>query len=139
VNAGRYDWDPTKLSTRVRAAYRFRSGRADERDALPLIAVRFAPQGLDGRNRARAGTTTNVPIWIEKYGDATIRSLAIHASYDSGKTWRGLDVRRHGRDWSTRIPNLRSGFVSLRAQATDSAGNSVRQVIINAYPVKPRR
>ncbi|HEX6470268.1 MAG TPA: hypothetical protein VF069_14315 [Streptosporangiaceae bacterium] len=33
-------------------------------------------------------------------------------------------------------PNI-TGFVSLRATATDVAGNSVRQTIIHAYKIAP--
>jgi uncharacterized membrane protein len=44
-----------------------------------------------------------VPNWIQPYGDAQVRSLAVQASYDGGKSWRGLELRQDGQDWTARI------------------------------------
>jgi len=59
-----------QLSTRTTAAWSFRSAHVDgdEPAPLPLLAVRFAPP-LDDHNRARAGTTLEVPVTVDRVGD----------------------------------------------------------------------
>jgi hypothetical protein len=59
-------------------------------------------------------------------------------SYDDGGTWQTAPVRR-GDDgqWlaSVRHP-AGATFVSLRATATDGAGNTVDQTIIHGYRLR---
>ncbi|MFJ9392726.1 S8 family serine peptidase [Nocardioides sp. NPDC101246] len=135
----RFESDPEfTLSTLVEAEWTFRSAHVPEGELvhLPMTAVRFSPD-LDIESTAPAGRSLRVPISLDRQigaAPARTRSLSVEASFDDGKTWRKLDVDRHGEKAvvSVRHPNG-SGFVSLRAQATDSAGNSVRQTIIRAY------
>ena len=55
-------------------------------------------------------------------------------SYDDGRTWRPVRLTGSGGD---RVAHLRHpdrpGSVSLRAEATDTAGNTVQQTIVRAY------
>jgi hypothetical protein len=55
-------------------------------------------------------------------------------SYDDGKTWKQARVEREGDGGEAQVrhPNG-SGFVSVKAAATDSRGNTVEQTIIRAY------
>ncbi|WP_043620777.1 S8 family serine peptidase [Nonomuraea candida] len=132
----------SELSTKVHSEWTFRSASAPKARPLPLMAVRFAPQGLDDHNRARPGTVTRVPLWIEHNpGSApkpALRSVRLELSYDDGTTWRRVPVTRAGEsDGLARIPNPPStGYVSLRATATDSAGAEVKQTILRTYAVK---
>lgn len=122
------------LTTAVDAVYRFRSGRTAARTAVPLIAVRYAAAGLDAMNRAAPGGSTGLDVWTEQYGPA-IQSLKLASSADDGATWTPLDVRRTGRGWRAAVQNPASGFVALRATATDRDGNSVTQTITRAYAI----
>jgi len=56
-------------------------------------------------------------------------------SYDDGRTWKHVVVLGPlGEKAVAVVPSPRgSGFVSLRASATDTAGNTVRETIVRAY------
>jgi hypothetical protein len=59
-------------------------------------------------------------------------------SYDDGETWRSVTLESSGGDRSTgtiKHPALSetSGWVSLRAQVSDSIGGSLTQTAIRAY------
>ncbi|MEE6260204.1 molybdopterin-binding protein [Plantactinospora sonchi] len=127
-----------QLSTRVSASWTFRSGRPANGQTrhLPVQAVRFAPE-LDGRNAAPAGREFRVPVRVQRQAGAEpagCASLTVDVSYDDGRTWRPARVTGTG---PNRIAVLThptgAGFVSLRASATDTAGNTVRQTTIRAY------
>jgi hypothetical protein len=127
-----------KLSTDIEAAWTFRSQRTPDGQstALPLMNVRYEP-ALDDRNRAPAGRF-EVPFTIEHQHGARPRpvvSVAVEASYD-GKTWHSVPVRRTTTGWTAVTDQPSGTFVSLRAHATDSAGNEVKQTIHRAYEVK---
>jgi len=132
-----------QLSTRTTAAWSFRSAHVDgaEPEPLPLLAVRFAPP-LDDHTRARAGTTLEVPVTVDRVGDVgRVGPPAVEASFDEGVTWSAVPVRRvaaGGFVAVVRHPS-RAGFVSLRAGAHDDRGNAVEQTTIRAYEVAPRR
>jgi hypothetical protein len=133
---------PFSLSTRVDATWTFRSGPAtgDTPVRLPLSTVRFDPS-LDQENRAPAGRLFSVPVSVRPQpGSAAgrTRSLTVDVSYDDGVTWRKANVLAVGGTGVVLLqhPN-RAGFVSLRAAATDRAGNTVRQTVIRAYAITP--
>jgi hypothetical protein len=127
------------LSTRVSAEWTFRSGPSPVPVALALLAVRYAPV-LDLTNAAPAGRSMTIPVTAERQDGAppaTITALTVEVSTDDGATWRPpvalVTVGGAGR---LTVMNPGSGYVSLRAKATDSAGNSVTQTIIRAYRVR---
>ncbi|MCK2213299.1 hypothetical protein MF672_005740 [Actinomadura sp. ATCC 31491] len=127
------------LSTKVESTWTFRSASTAKREALALAAVRFAPEGLDEYNRAKPGSSTRLPIWIERNPGApaaAVKSIHLQMSVDDGATWRDIRVRAKGSDWTAQMTNPRTvGFVSLRATSTDTAGNTVSQTIHHAYAV----
>ncbi|MFC8903274.1 S8 family serine peptidase, partial [Micromonospora sp. NPDC057140] len=127
--------DLTDLSTEVTAAWTFRSTHVAGADFVPqpAAAVRFAP-ALRPDNSAPAGRTFTVPVRVEPQDGAPkskVASLTVDASYDGGKTWRKAELRRQGAGW---VATLRhpagNGYVSLRATAKDTAGNTVTTRII---------
>lgn len=60
--------------------------------------------------------------------------MTVEASFDDGETWQQLTVRRSGEKAVAWVRNpTGTGFVSLRAAATDTSGNTVKQTIIRAY------
>ncbi|MEN3358227.1 MAG: hypothetical protein V7637_2209 [Mycobacteriales bacterium] len=130
------------LSTRISAAWTFRSGHVAGADpvALPLAAVRFAPT-VDDRGRPPAGRRVlPVPVYLQRQADGgfgRLRSLTVQASFDDGATWRPVTLAGSG---DRRVAMIRqptgTGFVSLRATAADGAGNTLEETIIRAYVLR---
>jgi subtilisin family serine protease len=131
---------PFTLSTRVSAAWEFNSARTppDRLTPLALSAVRFSPK-LDAENTAPAGRTFSIPISTQaQLGSAATptRSLSVEVSYDDGQTWRPVELRRTAGAWTAVVRHpAGTGFVSLRAKATDRSGNTVTETIIRAYRI----
>lgn len=122
------------VSTRIAAAWTFRSERAGEAP-IPLLAVRFRPD-VDRRNEAPAGSTMSVPVTIDSAGPVgRIGTPTIDVSFDDGATWQPVPVQRRG-DGAYRaiVRHPRTApHVSLRATASDDRGNTVEQTIHRAY------
>ncbi|MFI0451776.1 S8 family serine peptidase [Actinomadura sp. 6N118] len=127
-----------KLSTKVTAVWRFRSGRTKGVKPLPLRVVHFAPQGLDNLNRAAAGRPTVVSLWAESNDGSATKGMTVEASFDRGRTWRRVPVKRAGDRWTMTVAGAPAGTVSLRAVATGPAGSSVTQTVLDAYAVGAR-
>ncbi|WP_237110058.1 S8 family serine peptidase [Nonomuraea sp. MG754425] len=127
------------LSTEVNTAWTFPSATTAKEQPLPLMAVRYSPEGLDGSNRARPGSTTRIPVWVERNPGSTkaeAKSIRLEMSADDGATWHHVPVTRTGSGWTATLTNPpAAGFVSLRAVVTDTAGNGVTQTITRAYAV----
>ncbi|MFB6725736.1 S8 family serine peptidase [Kribbella sp. NPDC056345] len=129
----------TKLSPEISSRWTFRSKRTPDGvdTALPLLNVRYSPQ-LDERNRAPQGRF-EFPVTVQTAFQAPVRpivGLQLSASFDDGKTWQEVPVRRTGAAvWKASLDQT-PGFVTLRAQALDAAGNRVDQTITRAYEVK---
>ncbi|WP_241825484.1 S8 family peptidase [Micromonospora sp. CB01531] len=126
------------LSTVVDAQWTFKSGHVSDGELvkLPMTAIRYTPK-LDINNRAPAGRLFAIPISLDRQVGAApgrTRTLTVEASFDNGKTWQQLTVRRSGEKAVAWVRNpAGTGFVSLRAAATDTRGNTVKQTIIRAY------
>jgi hypothetical protein len=126
------------LSTLVDAEWTFRSGHVREGELvrLPMTAIRFSPD-LDITNTTPAGRPLVLPISLDRQvgaARANTRSLTVEVSFDDGRTWQRLAAARNGEQAVALVRHPRgSGFVSLRAAAADTAGNTVRQTIIRAY------
>ncbi|MFG2058227.1 S8 family serine peptidase [Micromonospora sp. NPDC048930] len=131
----------TDLSTQVSASWTFRSRHVTGDDwlRLPAMAVRFAPR-LAVDNSAPAGRTFTIPVTVERQPGApaaTVAKLTVDVSYDGGKTWRKAELHRQGTGWAAVVRHPAGpGYVSLRATARDSAGNTVTQRIIQAYRLR---
>ena len=95
---------------------------------------------LDDRNTARSGSVGIIPLNVSyPHGTTapTVTALTVDMSYDDGATWQRAPVAKVGGMWlmTTKYAN-QAGYVSLRAQATDSAGNTVRRTIIRAFELR---
>jgi hypothetical protein len=129
---------PFVTTTKASAAWEFWSDTTPEDvvTALDLSAVRFAPD-LDDRTSAPAGRRVVVPVSVQRQLGSVAgrtRALAVQVSYDDGATWRPVAVHQSLRGRFVTLDHPRgSGFVSLRSTATDTAGNTVEQVVIRAY------
>ncbi|MEU1393615.1 MULTISPECIES: S8 family serine peptidase [unclassified Nonomuraea] len=127
------------LSSSVETAWTFTSERTSRAKPLPLLAVRYAPEDLDAFSRARAGTVTRVPVWVERNPgapQARVTSLRLEMSVDDGASWVPVPAVAVGSRWIAAVPNPRTaGSVSVRATATDTSGTTVRETIVRAYAV----
>ncbi|MFF0487041.1 serine protease [Streptomyces sp. NPDC004435] len=115
---------------RTTAVWTFDSAATKAPAALPLSVVRFTPTlALDGT--APAGATIRVPVTVQ--GPAAgpgLRSLTVRVSVDGGTTWTEAPVT----DGAVEVRNpAPGGTVSLRATLTDTAGNTLDQILGNAY------
>jgi subtilisin family serine protease len=134
---------PFELTTHISCAWTFRSGHVDgeKPSALPLSAIRFTPR-LDDHNTAPAGSLFVLPISVERQpgsGAGRNRDLDLEVSYDDGKTWRKVRVFEvPGGGFALLQHPKEAGFVSLRAKATDSNGNTAELTVIHAYKIAPR-
>ncbi|NMO49954.1 S8 family serine peptidase [Actinoplanes sp. TBRC 11911] len=127
----------SRLSTRIDQSWEFTSNTTVAETAVPLTAVGFAPE-LDLTNTARAGRLTAIALPVTSQGKAAkLRDVDVDVSFDDGTTWhRTPVVSRHG-EWVTSVLNPpHPGFVSLRATATDAAGNRTTARILRAYATK---
>jgi hypothetical protein len=124
------DWWP--LSTKVSAAWTFRSSAADNGKPLPLLTVRFSPE-VDLRNTAPGNEEFAIPVEVERQaGSAAVASLAVEVSYDDGASWQPAPVTAG----KARVRHPASGYVSLRAKAADDAGSTVQLTINRAYQLR---
>ncbi|MEV4056504.1 S8 family serine peptidase [Amycolatopsis sp. NPDC049688] len=126
------DWWP--LWTDVSAEWGFRSSAAADGRALPLLTARFDP-AVDLRNRAPGHCVVTFPAYVERQGGGTGSKLAVETSTDDGRTWQPAPTVRTGDHWTVVVRNPASGFVSLRAKASDDDGNTVQQTVIRAYAI----
>ncbi|SNY69751.1 S8 family serine peptidase [Paractinoplanes atraurantiacus] len=125
-------------STVVDAEWTFRSGHVADGElvALPMTAIRFTPR-LDLTGAAPDATLFTIPISLDRQvgaARAVTRSLTVDASYDDGRTWHRLPVLRLGEKATAVLHHPKgTGYVSLRASAADSAGNTAKETILRAY------
>ncbi|MFF3840386.1 serine protease [Streptomyces sp. NPDC001930] len=122
--------EDTATRGRVTAAWTFTSAAASGPAALPLSTVRFAP-ALDLDGTAPAGTPVRVPVTVQGVAAGTgVRSLTVSLSTDNGTTWTRVPVVNGRAGFRTPGPG---GTVSLRAELTDTQGNTLTQTLTNAY------
>jgi subtilisin family serine protease len=131
----------SEFSTQVSCVWTFTSARPETRGKggvpLPLLAVRFAPPNLNQHNEVRA-EESRIPITVQQPANAretSVTALTVDASFDDGRTWRPVPVALDGPATATATVTHPRGarYVSLRANATDSAGNTVTQTVLRAY------
>ncbi|GIE91699.1 Subtilase family protein [Actinoplanes regularis] len=130
---------PFRLSTSVSSSWTFRSASAGETPVrLPLSTVRFSPR-LDERNTAPAGKAFVIPVTVDRLADSAAkpnRTLTVEFSTDDGRTWQSAKVYGTGDRRLVQVTNpAGTGYVSLRANATDTAGNTAAVTVLRAYAV----
>jgi subtilisin family serine protease len=126
------------LSTKVSAEWGFRSGNTTAATPLPLLTIGFDPK-LDMTNHAPRGALFAVPVRVDRQPGAhggKAKPDKAEVSYNDGQSWQQVPLLKVNDTWWAGVLNPASGFVSLRASASDSDGNTVTQTIIRAYRVK---
>ncbi|GGS55400.1 hypothetical protein GCM10010253_32390 [Streptomyces badius] len=117
------------LSTRVDASWTF-SSKKTAFTMLPVSTVRFTPAvGADGR--VKAGKTVSVPVKV--HGAAAgknLKSLKTYVSYNGGKTWKKVTVKKG----KITVKNpAKNKAISFAAKVTDKKGNTSSVKIYSAY------
>jgi hypothetical protein len=126
-----------RLNTRVKIVRLATSAHVPDTEftVLPVMAIRFGR-----RKQRRAGWTSLPPA------DSGAASGVGGGSQGARPRPRGVvrrrrlpSTRQNRQPWIRAVvpPPNQGGFVSLRASTTDSAGNSVRQTILDAYRLRP--
>ncbi|CAM5288055.1 Peptidase S8 OS=Streptomyces alboniger OX=132473 GN=CP975_10920 PE=3 SV=1 [Streptomyces alboniger] len=126
------DWAPYSTSTHTE--WSFASAHTDQQTALPVLSVGYDLDGLDLLNRADSRWKSELGLSVrDQEGSVEARSLRAWVSYDDGTSWKEAKVR-HGK---AEIKHPKGAtFVSLRVQASDSAGNQIDQTVLRAYGLK---
>ncbi|GAA4673474.1 S8 family serine peptidase [Phytohabitans rumicis] len=129
--------ESAQISTKVTGAWSFRSAHAAEpMTVLPLMTVRYAP-ALDAGYAAPAGRRFTIPVRVEHQAGSrapAVTRLTVDVSYDDGATWHPAAVSGGGGNWRATVTHPAGGaHVSLRAVATDRAGNESTLTTIRAY------
>jgi subtilisin family serine protease len=132
------DPDAGPLSTSSQTEWNFRS-RAPGTDATAVLALLQLEYAVDTDATGNAGRNPKLTLSAVHLpgatGTGTIGAPTLDVSYDDGAHWRTASPSK-GRDgtWTVTLHAPKgSRFVSIRAGARDSAGNSVSQTVIRAF------
>jgi hypothetical protein len=135
-------------STTTTSEWTFSSARpAGDHENLPLLVVDY-DLPLSSTSTAPAGTAfsfdvrVGTPPRVEAVG---LTKLRVEISWDGGTTWadatlRNCSLAKPGRGGASsgctaQVRNPAAGSASLRVSASDSAGRTVTQTIVDAYAV----
>jgi hypothetical protein len=107
-----------------------------------LLSIDYQP-GADGMGRLPSWHIFDLGVRVTSWGDGfrlEPGTLRFWASVDHGKRWyEGLVVPNRDGTYRVVVPGVltRSGqTVSVRAEATAAAGRTVKQTVMDAYPVR---
>ncbi|MGW1543408.1 S8 family serine peptidase [Streptomyces sp. NPDC002309] len=135
-----------QISTSTDTSWRFSSGTTQKSALLPLIQLDYGVP-VDGANQVHAWSPTVVSLKARHQDGLKgpeINRMQAWVSYDDGAHWTKVKWLSHGGkgSWKALIdPKAAAkgtGYVSLRAQAQDAAGNLVDQTVIRAYGVRTK-
>ncbi|MFF5218340.1 S8 family serine peptidase [Micromonospora sp. NPDC000442] len=128
-----------RYATRTETAWQFTSARPAGSEPIPLPLLQIDYQvpadlhgAVPGKRSHKLGLTLRQPAGVAA---PTGTSLRVEVSFDGGRTWRKASVRAHGTRHTATVP-AGQGAVSLRVHASDRAGNTVEQTVIDAYGLR---
>ncbi|SHM23217.1 S8 family serine peptidase [Actinacidiphila paucisporea] len=131
-----------RLSPRTHTVWQVKSDPVTdpmEIDRMALLQLDYAVD-TDLAGDARGGrqtlrlTGSHLP---DAAGAGRIAGATLAVSYDDGRSWHPVTLGRTGRgNWTARYDAPRHGFVSLKAQVWDDAGNRITQEVTRAYGLK---
>lgn len=127
----------SSLGSRASATWTFASARpaGPEPAELPLMNVRLGGP-LGGSGTVTGGRPYLFTVTAERGGTAATRKLGVQVSFDDGRSWKTLTVRRVGdRGFVKLTPPSAGGYASVRLTAADTSGNTVDQTVIRSFRV----
>ncbi|GIH20154.1 S8 family serine peptidase [Rugosimonospora africana] len=130
---------PLSASTRTEWTFRSQAPAAGTTAVLPLLQLEYGVEvGTDGTAHRNPALTLSAVHLPGATGTGTVGAVGLSVSYDDGAHWQNVSLsgNKNG-TWTAHlhVPNG-SRFVSIRATAHDSVGNSVDQTVIHAFGVK---
>lgn len=135
------DADTYRLSTRTHTVWQVKSDPVTDPTKIEHMAVLQMDYGVatDLANDARGGrqTLALTPRHIDDaVGTGKIQGAALSVSYDDGTTWKPVKVTGKSGTWTACYDAPHHGYVSLKAEGWDDAGNRITQEVIRAYGLK---
>ena len=137
-------YPPTLLSNQNTAVFHIVADpKAAARFADVILPRLVVSSGLNLSNTATHGSSVVVEIRPDrsnphdpdlKFGSVTAKSVNLSASFDGGKTWHAVTVRRVGTKLQATVKNAASGdYVALRSRLTAGNGQWVEVTDYRAY------
>jgi subtilisin family serine protease len=127
---------PYSSTTHTEWGFTSKAPAADQSSVLPLLQLDYGidtdTAGKAARNATLAVSAAHLP---GAAGAGTISPVTVEISYDNGQTWH-KSTAGHGARFSLPDAPKKAQFVSLRASAHDSAGNTVTQTVIRAFGLR---
>jgi subtilisin family serine protease len=139
-------------STATETAWEFTSARTPgDHEVLPLLSVDYelplSDLGIAPAGAFSFGLALRMPPEVAV---APATRIGVEISWDGGATWAAADLRscpvaglthnaNDGKGCAVRVRNRAGSSASLRVAATDAAGRSVTQTVVDAYAVAGRR
>ncbi|MEU4091670.1 S8 family serine peptidase [Streptomyces sp. NPDC026673] len=131
----------SNLGSKASATWTFTSGRPSGQGPaeLPLMNVRLGGP-VNTSSAVAGGRTYLFTVTAERGGKAPTTSLGLRVSFDDGKSWKSVKVRRVGDRGIAKLalPSA-GGYASIRLTAGDASGNSVDQTVIRSFRVTSGR
>ncbi|MFE7626028.1 S8 family serine peptidase [Streptomyces sp. NPDC057509] len=140
------DADTWKTSVRTHSEWSFVSGALDPEGPyqadIPMLQLDY-DIATDLAGDVKAGKQTEIGLssttqeWLE--GAVKAKKAALSVSYDDGKTWSAVQLKKDGAgSWTARFKTPKKGAtaVSLKAHAEAGNGLAVDQEIIRAFGLK---
>ncbi|MDX2644295.1 S8 family serine peptidase [Streptomyces sp. PA03-1a] len=126
---------PYSSTTHTEWDFTSQAPSGDEQAVLPLLQIYYGVDTDEAGKAARnARLTASVAHLAHAAGAGTLSAVTLEVSYDDGRTWRKVTSGEDGRFGLSAPKQAR--FVSMRAQAHDSAGNAVTQTVIRAFGLR---
>ncbi|MEE1807623.1 S8 family serine peptidase [Streptomyces sp. BE133] len=113
-------------------------------EALPVIQLHYR-MNASLLNEVAAGTRSTVTVDASRAkgftGGSRMAGAKFSVSYDDGATWKNVDVDRADENsFRARFTNAKlsgsNGYVSIKAEVWDEAGNRTVQTVNRAYALK---
>ncbi|MFF3458842.1 S8 family serine peptidase [Streptomyces sp. NPDC002730] len=131
-----------KRSTQLLTTWKFRS-KLDESAYSQGIPLLFPHYGLPEDGLKTLSATDGQRIALSFTGHAgytpgALTAATLSYSYDGGGTWTEAATSQQGGAWTATVNHAGAAGkpVTLKAELTDANGNSVTQLVANAYAVR---
>lgn len=133
----RYVWTP--FGTRSTATWGFDSAPVSEETRLGTSTVAFTAAGIRG-GYAPGDKPQQVALeFVTQTGaeDRSCAALTFHVSYDDGKKWKKVSIKRDGDKATATLKHPKGAtFVSVKFAAKDDKGQTVKTSTIRSYGLK---
>jgi hypothetical protein len=111
--------------------------------AIPLLDLNWSIP-TDARNTARALAPFTIGLQarhVRGLTGGTLKPVTLSVSYDDGKRWHRVPMVHRPGDRYTGLlihppKSLTTGWVSVRAEVSDSIGGTLKQTAIRAYALR---